>query len=372
VNDDGYRHGGHVWEEALDLGMPPAEILDFSANMNPFGPPATVVSCLREAIDDLRHYPDPSNHGLVRAISEFQGIDGASIVPANGGAEAIFALPPALEISSGVCCAPTFTGYAESLEAWKKPVVSVPHRFGPGEGRFRRAIEEATRKAAPGSAVYICNPNNPTGEIIEREFLTWAWRRITGAGAVLVVDEAFMDFVTLPHEQVSMLKDAAQCPRLVVLRSMTKFYSIAGLRLGYCVTVPPDAERIQRLLPPWSVNRLAQVAGVAALEDTEFVKTAARVALVREKLSADLGATRLFRVFPSVANYLLLEILADAWDGPRLARETRKRGILIRDCSNISGLDRSFVRVAVRLPHENERLVALTRQIIGGRDDDVE
>jgi threonine-phosphate decarboxylase len=325
------------------MDVPESAFLDFSQNINPLGAPPGVIEAARRALEeDAGRYPDLTYHRLREALGAYVGVEPAKIVPTNGGAEALFL---AARAAGGRRIAlipePTFSEYAPAAQAaGLKPVRSVARRAEEGFDLDPRVFSHLDASAV----VFLCNPNNPTGEVLGRETVLEIARRARRAGAVLVVDEAFVDFV--PGASVA----AAADEHLLVARSFTKFFAIPGLRLGCLVC--PDAAGVQALQPSWPVNAVAAAAGIAAAGDEDFVRRSVQeVRRLRGKLSAGLSAIPGLTVFPGSANFLLVR-------GPEgLTERLARRRVLVRGCAPFMGLGPAFFRVAVRDEEENESLV---------------
>jgi L-threonine-O-3-phosphate decarboxylase len=344
----GRHHGAHGAEAARVLDVPAERLLDFSQNINPLGAPPEAIEAARRAIDEeAGSYPDLGYRRLRAALGEYLGVSPEKVVPTNGGAEALFlAARAAGTRGEALVLEPTFSEYAAAARAaGLRPVHRVVRRpedgFRPDPASFR-GLEEA-------SLVFLCNPNNPTGEALSREEVLALADRVRRGGGVLVVDEAFADFAPA----ASVVAEAGG--GLYVARSLTKFFAMPGLRLGCLVCDEP--ERIQRFQPSWSVNAVAAAAGVAAVRNAGFAAASvAGVRRLRESLYERLRELPGLTPFPAVANYLLVR-------GPEgLDVQLAARGVLIRGCQPFVGLGPGYFRVAVRGAEENERLVAALRE----------
>jgi threonine-phosphate decarboxylase len=343
----GRHHGAHGDLVSRSLGVRVGELLDFSQNINPLGAPKDALEAARRALyEDSSRYPDPEYTGLREALAAYLGVGAEMVVPTNGGAEALFLAARAAGTGGkALVLEPTFSEYAAAAAAsGKEPVRRVARR----EEDFEWD-STPLRDLEGVSVVFLCNPNNPTGDLLDRGAVLEVAARVVEAGAVLVVDEAFADFV--PEISVTDMVDRG----LWVARSFTKFFAIPGLRLGCLVC--EDAGRVQTLQPSWPVNSVAAAAGIAAAEDKGFAEASrAEVARLREDLFGALDALPGLQTFPGAANFLLVR-------GPdgfpeRLAR----RGVLVRGCGPFYGLGPEFFRVAVRSAEENGRLVAAIRE----------
>jgi len=340
-------HGGDTYFKRIAL--------DFSANVNPLGTPESVREAMRKALSDAHRYPDPRCRALVRAIALSEGVPEDYILCGNGAAELIFAFCAAVRPKTAVETAPTFTEYAAALSLAGTRIdryfLTEEDGFRVGEGFLRFLAEKRPE------AVFLCDPNNPTGRLIDPDILDGVLRFCRETGARLFLDECFLD---LSDGGEGMKGAIAGNPRLTIVKAFTKTYGLAGVRSGYCLTSDRDLLRaMAALTPPWNVSVIAQAAGVAALREQEFVRRAR--ALIREEREYLRGElTRLgLAVCPSEANFLLVK-------GPAgLADKLEREGIALRRCSNFIGLDDRWYRIAVRPRGENERLIAALTRVLG-------
>ncbi len=345
---DGRHHGAHGATASRELGLAERDLLDFSQNINPLGmPSAAAEAAVRALREDGGVYPDAHYRHLREALAGYLDVSPERILPTNGGAEALFlAARGARAGSRALILEPTFSEYAAAATAaGLEPVSRVARRPENGFRLDPAALEDLDRVGL----VFLCNPNNPTGEALERSRVLEVAERVLGSGAVLVVDEAFADFAP----DIGVVAEARR--NLYVARSLTKFFGMPGLRLGCLVCVDP--RRVQRFQPSWPVNALAAASGAAAVRQLAFVRSSiAEVNLLREELVAALGALPGLTPFPGAANFLLVH-------GPEgLSGRLARRGILVRSCEPFAGLGLGYFRVAVRARAENERLVAGIRE----------
>jgi len=358
-------HGGNRAALAAAAGRRPEEILDFSASINPLGPPACLRMVINRQLGELVHYPDPDGRELVQALAQKHGLAAAGIVPGNGASELLFALPRALDCRRAVVLCPAYIDYETAARRAGLPLDFFP--LVPENG-FRPEWRQLAAELREGDLVFLGHPNNPTGTLLDRRELL----KLVSARprTFFVVDESFIEFCEDPAA-VSLL--AAEMPvNLVVVRSMTKFYAIPGLRLGFAATAPATAAALRSQLPPWSVNTLALGVGTAVLGDLEYDgRSRAAVRALRESFSASLADFGNVQVFPAAANSLLLRIDHPDLDGRLLAqRLLAEAGIGIRVCDNYRGLDKKYFRVAVRNAAENNIFCRALAGILPGRHAD--
>ena len=348
------------------LGCDVAQVLDFSASINPLGPPPTVWRAIRHARGLLAHYPDPECLELRQTLAERWGCQPRHLVVGNGSMELIDALPTALDLHNLLVVQPTFSEYAASMARAGRTVTVVrarrAERYAIPILRLRREVVRAGKRPRGIDGLVLCNPNSPSGGICNRQDLIELLRLAQRRGVWAIVDESFADF----YPDCSVLPRSLSWSRVVVLRSLTKFYSLPGLRVGYAVAAPPVVQAIRRVLAPWSVNVLGQVAAVAALRDPAYAgKSLAFMGRERERLTQQLASVPGCSVYPAQANFLFVE-LGSRWNATAVVAHLRRQGVLIRDCSTVPGVERQAIRVAVRRRRDNDRLVAAMRDALKG------
>jgi threonine-phosphate decarboxylase len=349
------KHGGKVQEAAECLG---AEPLDFSANINPLGSPP-LEKLVMEELKHIGHYPDNSYSGFCRAAARFTNVVKECIVPGNGSSELIrlFAEAALEEGRLALIPTPTFGEYENQS-----------HLAG---ARIERLKTDRTGMPifrdcdlARARALFVCNPNNPTGWLLSRDQVLNLADRCEEAEVFLLVDEAFIE-LSDPHQSVADL--APKRDFLFVMRSLTKSFGVPGLRLGFGVTNPRLAKIMNRARIPWSIGSIAAAAAEYLLGCEEHLERSRSV--IREELNYLMPALQGLGIepLPSRANFILVNIVPSGIDSDILAERTLALGILVRDCQSF-GLGKSFIRVAVRGHSENERLIAALRQELSCRD----
>jgi cobyric acid synthase CobQ/L-threonine-O-3-phosphate decarboxylase len=345
-----YGHGGDLTTAAALFGKPEGGFLDFSSNMNPFGPPEAVGRLLAEKWRELARYPDPASRGLIRAIARACGVPEECVVAGNGAAELIdLAVRVRAPRAAGIV-RPSFSEYEEAVRKAGGDIVDILLRKEDGFALREETVRQAAERT---DLLIIGHPNNPTGRLADPELL----KRLARSGKRIIVDEAFIDFVP-DEEAVSLIRLAAETEGLAVIRSLTKFYAIPGARLGFMVASPEFIRAVRMLQVPWSVNAAAQWIGEAVLEEREYAERTRRwLADERPWLAARLESVGL-TVYPSDANFLLVSIpSAYGADAKQLQQAMGEKGVLIRDASLFPGLDPSYFRLAVRTRAENEAML---------------
>ncbi|HHV62057.1 MAG TPA: threonine-phosphate decarboxylase [Firmicutes bacterium] len=388
-------HGGNIREAMERYGLSPGlgpglgavnihdpGILDFSANINPLGLSRRVEAAIIENLPGITRYPDPECVELRRAIAEHLDISPANIIAGNGAVELVYLITKAARPRLAVVPCPTFSEYALAVESEGGAVKSV--YLQPGRG-FSIDVEEISSTLPGADILFICNPNNPTGNLWPREALLYIAGEAARTGTLVVVDEAFIDFID-DEKQGTVVGEVPRRKNLIVLRSMTKAFAMPGLRLGYAVCPSEMVQRLASLRDPWSVNSLAQVAGIEALRDRDYImQTKELIRRERSFLYDGLASLPGVEAYRPEANFILARLVgsttasattaaafttatstttAAAPSAADLAGGLGRRGILIRDASSFDGLDETYFRVAVRTRPENERLLEALRDYL--------
>lgn len=345
-------HGGDWAGYRAEFGC---DALDFSANVSPLGLPAGVAAAITNALPTADRYPDPLCRELRAALAGAEGVPADWILCGNGAADLIFRLALAVRPRRALLPAPTFAEYEAALQTVGCTVQRV---FLREENEFAVTEEFIDAVTPETDIVFLCQPNNPTGQVTPPALVERLVRRCAECGAVLVVDECFLDF--LPDRDAwtakQLLRDA---PQLVILKAFTKLYAMAGVRLGYALC--GDAALLEKMRgagQPWAVSSLAQAAGLAALQETAYAGAVrALIAEQRPRMAAGLRALGL-RVMDGQANYLLFRATPD------FGEKLRRRGAVVRSCANYPGLDAAWYRTAVRTAEENTRLLQIMGEIL--------
>ncbi|MDZ7952582.1 threonine-phosphate decarboxylase CobD [Nostoc sp. DedQUE09] len=358
-------HGGNLaWAAAL-AGCPPDAILDFSASISPLGPPNSAIAAIKSQIGNLKHYPDPNYSELRLALSHFHQLPSEWILPGNGSAELLTLIGRELaQLAATILITPAFGDYYRTLAAYNAkvlecPLISSERRVSSAELLVLLSTQHLALSTHYG--LLLNNPHNPSGKLFSRESILPYLEQF----ALVVVDEAFMDFVP-PNEEQSLIPVVQEYPNLVVLRSLTKFYSLPGLRLGYAIAHPDCLAKWQLWRDPWPVNTLAAAAAIAALQDTEFQQqTWAWLPPARNQLFQGLAKIPGLQPQASAANFLLVESQEST---SQLQQQLLKyHQILIRDCLSFKELGDRFFRVAVREESDNQRLLTALNSVLSGQ-----
>jgi histidinol-phosphate/aromatic aminotransferase/cobyric acid decarboxylase-like protein len=415
-------HGGNLAWAATLAGCPAAAILDFSASISPLGPPQSALDAIRSHLSSLTAYPDPDYGELRAALGEALNVDPDWILPGNGSAELLtWAAWDLSKLEATYLVTPAFGDYWRALKAFGAKVLECPldltsctivkngqdshstrrDEFSCGTGKMpvpKQVIENAAtsgpdiQSLGAGTAhglvtddlsvsnrsfvspalslsvplldatnrrgLLLNNPHNPTGLLFGKQAIRPYLDRL----GLVVVDEAFMDFLP-PEQQESSIAAVEEFPNLVILRSLTKFYSLPGLRLGCAIAHPDILRRWQLQRDPWPVNTLAAAAAAAMVLDTSFERqTWDWLPVARQELFEGLASLPGLRPFPGAANFLLVESSMSVSQIQKSLLEQHR--ILIRDCLSFPELGDRFFRVAVRDRADNLRLIHALKDVI--------
>lgn len=354
-----HTHGGNIYTYK--------NCIDFSANCNPLGTSPKVKEAVLQSIDLLADYPRVGCLPLRTAIAAYETAAAAkqiteqsSITPdhiicGNGAAEVIFSLCRAVAPKRALLLAPTFAEYEQAL---RSAGCEIEYFMLEEEQDFRldeRILDVLHEEL---DLVFICNPNNPTGALTSRSLLGKVLERCRELDILLAVDECFLDFVKEPEAYT--LKALIQTyPNLFILKAFTKRYAMAGIRLGYGICGSRELlDRMECMTQPWNVSTLAQNAGLAALEDTDYVEQGRQIIFEERAWMCEQMRNLGLKVFEPEANYIFFK------GSDNLFEQCLDRGILIRDCSNYVGLKKGYYRVAVKMHEENEKLIGVLADIL--------
>ncbi len=349
-------HGGRVFQAADNIGISPHEILDFSANINAFFDLSAIKRLIEEHLDYIHIYPDPNLKRGRDTLADFLHLPTENIAVGNGASHLIHLLPQALRPKKVLIPVPTFSEYERGAVNAGAEVSFI--RLKEDEGFCLRAESLLSSLDPSIDMVILCNPNNPTGQLLLQEDLEEIERHLRKDGTWLVVDEAFIDFV--PEQKRPYFLEKTINGRIVLLRSPTKCLAIPGLRLGYLAAPRNVIHSINALTPPWSVNCFAQMVleNIQALYKL-FEKDLPQLFAERNFLKGELEKN--FKVFPSEANFLLFK--SKGFTSANLSEALLKHRILVRDCRNFRELGGEFARVAVRGREENLKLIKAIREV---------
>lgn len=345
-----YCHGGDIETFVSEFGAQP---IDLSANINPFGVPEAVRAAMHRAVDECAHYPDPFCRAARQAVAEAEGIPADMVYCGNGAADVLDRLAAVLRPKRVLLTAPTFAEYERTLTGAEINFHML--RESEDFAVTERLLSDISSKY---DAVYLCNPNNPTGRTAQPELMRRIVQKCAENSVYLIADECFNDFL-LDAEQHSLSGLLEAFPCLILLRAYTKMFAVPGVRFGWCMTSDRTViDGLYRAGQPWNVSVIAQACAEAAAKQTGWrEQTARRIAGERAYLADGLHSCGV-RVYPGEANFLLFRSSDE-----KLDEKLRKQGIMIRNCSNYRGLGPGFYRTAVKTRDASEKLLHALRQI---------
>jgi len=350
-------HGGNLaWAAAL-AGCSPDAIVDFSASISPLGPPNSVIAAIVSQLGNLRNYPDPEYGELKLALSHFHQIPTEWILPGNGSAELLTLVGRELaQLGGTVLLTPAFGDYYRSLAVDNARVLEFPVNLGTGKPNI--SLFPDFRLDTSKFGLLLNNPHNPTGKLFSRASVLPYLQKF----ALVVIDEAFMDFLP-PEEEQSLIGLVQEYENLVILRSLTKFYSLPGLRLGYAIAHPDRLAKWKSWRDPWPVNTLAAAAAIAALQDTEFQTRSWKwLPAARKELFQCISSIPGLTPLEGSVNYLLVESQQSTSQLQRILLQEHQ--ILIRDCLSFKELGDRYFRVAVRTEADHQRLLTALNSVL--------
>lgn len=350
-------HGGNIEEVARKYNINSEDIIDFSANINPLGINKKVKESMIDALDLVERYPDITYHNLKHTICDYEGINLSSIFLGNGAAEVIFNITRALNPKKVLLPAPTFSEYEEAVRSVDGEIkyynLKEDNEFQIDDS-FISGIDEEV------DLIFICNPNNPTGVLTEKEFIEKVLKRANKVNAKVVVDESFLDFVE-DKNKYSSIELTKTYSNLIIVKSLTKFFAMPGIRIGYGISRSKEVlDRINKVSVPWAVNIVASEGICTGLKEIGYRRKS--IEYVKEQstiLYKELNKLDFIKVFKPSVNFIMFKILRNI----NLKEELISNGILIRSCGNYEGLNESFYRVAVRTAKENERLISAMKTV---------
>ena len=350
-------HGGNIREISQKFGIPEEKVIDFSSNLNPFGPPPEVLELLKDREKILMGWtthPPVFPEALRGALAVHLGVQVENVMPAPGSSWLIYKVFEILKPQKVLIPQPTFGEYERAAVAYGCSVREHPL---PKENGFRLDVESICRNLKGQEMLIVCNPNNPTGYYLPCDELEGLVQYCSNRGCWVLVDEAFLPFT----EEKGMVKKVEEHTNLIVIGSFTKIYTVPGIRLGYTVAPKDFIEVLIQRTPSWSLGGLTQEVGLACLRDRAFV-TSSRVKLERLKSELVKGLEGLgLKVYPTSTHYFLVETPIPLWE------PLAEHGILTRHCGSFHGLGERFLRIATKREQQNSHLIKTLTTILWKR-----
>ncbi|MEK5067260.1 bifunctional adenosylcobinamide kinase/adenosylcobinamide-phosphate guanylyltransferase [Sporosarcina sp. FSL K6-1508] len=336
------EHGANPNDVYSKLGIAqPTQLLDFSENVNPAGPPDAITQMWPSLLSKLRTYPNPEGEPFLSAVADYHSISPASLFAGNGAAELLALLAERYRGKCAIVVHPTFSEYEATLLAKDVEIVRV---FASEKDGFKLPLEELLDAMNSAAVLYLCTPNNPTGIMPARADLNVIIQHGAEVGCEIVLDEAFIDFV---DESLSFIADITNNPHVIIIRSMTKMYAIPGIRLGYIAAHPSIIEGIKALAPHWNVNGLAAHIGVACLQEERYREQAIQHSNGERKKMTRFLTDHGCIVTDSVTNFISFTLGAGR-DANKLYSDMLARGIVLRHSQNFRGMDGRWLRIGMK------------------------
>ena len=331
-------HGGDVYRNHVDI--------DFSINVNPFGTPECVKEALHKAVEMCGKYPDMEAERLGEAVSTFLGVPKEYLLFGNGASELFMAIVHGIKPKKVVIPVPSFYGYEYAAKSVDSDIIYYEMKQ---ENNFCLKEEMKRILTDDVNLLFLANPNNPIGNLLDKELMKELLLHCEYKGIYVVVDECFIEFC---GNQLSLLSEIEEYEHLIIVRTFTKIFTIPGVRLGYLVCKNNAVHtKIAGQIPEWNLSCFAQEAGCICAKQAEFIeKTKIYIEEERQFMEKELMQIGL-RTFPSVSNFITI------YSDKPLYEKLLKKGILIRDCSNFRGLGKGFYRIAVKSRKENKILL---------------
>lgn len=354
-------HGGNKIGLAKTLGCPLEEIIDMSSNLNPLGPPESILACIREKLTAIQALPEPDAASMCQRFALYHGIDPKGVMAGNGTTWFIYTIPRALDVKRVVIAGPSYSDYQDACTMHQ---IEYVHCLARKEQNFQWDMDRISEQAGEADLVFICNPNNPTGTLIPRETLVELV--LKHPATCFVVDESYLPFVE--NAVGNSLVTQTQYANLMVLSSMSKIFTIPGLRTGFCSGPPALLEQVMAYYQPWSVNSLAQevITNIFANSgDIQpfYAKTQAYIKAEKQVFFQALEKVPGIRLFEAPTYFILAEL--EQVTAPEFCGRVGQDKILIRDCSNFYGLSERFVRFSLKTREINLALAQSIQNALG-------
>lgn len=351
LNHTTVQHGG-IYSTNMKLDP---KIIDFSSNVNPLGFPHLIKNVINKNTPILSVYPDPNSSELKNNLEKYTGIPKGQIVIGNGATEIIYNFCKAFIRKNNrvIIPIPTFGEY-EAAALLQKGQVSYLKTMNLNE-----KIPELQHMITKNNVIFLCNPNNPTGSLVKRKNILKILETAYDKSALVFLDECFIELV--PESNESLVLNLKEFDNLFILRSLTKSFGLAGLRIGYGLGSKKTIDVLTRIKIPWNVNALAQKAAIAALSSkSHLYKTRKLIKSELTFLTSSISKIKNFSCYPSSTNFILLESKINS---KTIQKKLIKKKLLVRDCSTFHGLNNKFIRIAVRTHKENVKLVKALEEI---------
>jgi len=356
-------HGGDIWGFSRKYNIPLEEVLEFSGPINYLGPSSKAIEAAKQNAKLIKFYPDPNPVEFKTEIAKYVGcgIQEENVLFGNGSIELIYTITEILPRGhKAVIPVPSFSEYEKAtLRVSGEPIfVQLPEDFSLDIEKIKKAVTDETK------IMCLCNPHSPSGTLYSKQELSELVKFCNKKDIIFSVDENYIEFSnqSLENTLAGMIKDYGN---LFVIRSVTKFYGMAGIRFGYALAAKDLINKLETMRLPWSINGLACQVTMAAINDTEFIEnTKKTIAKSRQTLTQNLSQIPGLYVYPSITNFILVKIQGSKFTSTTLKEALAKERILIRDCCTFMGMDDSHFRITIRSEKDNQQLVEKIKQIL--------
>jgi len=351
-------HGGNLDELSRTFKLNKESLIDFSANINPLGINKKVKDAIINALEEVERYPDITYFNLKYGISDFEGVNYEDLVLGNGAAEVIFNLVRSIKPKKVLIPAPTFGEYEEAVLSINS---SIEYYYLKEDNNWIIDEDIINHINEDIDMVFICNPNNPTGILTDKEVIINIAKKALSTNTILAIDESFLDFVR-DGENYSVINLLKEYNNIFIIKSMTKLFAIPGIRIGYGICENKEIiNKMELISVPWNINILAEKATLEAIKDKEYIdRTISYIQKEKNYLYKELNKFNDIKVFKPSVNFIMFKIINNI----DLKLELMKENIIIRSCNNYIGLDDSYYRVAVRTREENDNLIMALKKVI--------
>lgn len=355
-------HGGNIRAYGEKYQLKPEEIIDFSSNVNSFKYPQKIKEVLFKSFYQVSNYPDIEQKYLKQAIAKRENLEYENVVLGNGSVELIYLISKYLSPGNKVkVVVPTFGEYEKALKVFGS---QVSYFRTPEEDDFNLNIDLLLKSIEEETGLFICNPNNPTGKLVASKQILELTKHLKKRKVFLVIDEAFIDFC--PDKVDPFLRrELLQEGNVFLIRSLTKFYGLAGLRLGYGLADKNLAMLLNQMQPPWNINCFAYEVALHVLEDggvDQEIRDYVRKE--REYIYSSLSKIKCLKFFDSQANFVLIKLFHQTINVKMLEEELIRSKIMIRNSKSFNLEDDNYFRVAIKTRHENELLIKRLQEIL--------
>lgn len=348
-------HGGNIYRlerEGID------NILDYSSNINPLGVPNTFKMSVLENFSVLEKYPDPEYIDLRKSIAHYNDISLENVIVGNGATEILFLYMKSLKAKKIMIVAPTFAEYERAARISGKEIEYFPLEKIED---FNLNIEKLLESIGECEAVVLCNPNNPTGKFIDLEKIDKLSEELEKKQKKLFIDEAFIEFVDDWEKKTAV---NLKRKNIFILRALTKFFALPGVRLGYGITLDKDSlKSMEEKREPWSVNSFAELAGKVMLQDSEYIEATEKwISEEKRWFYSELNKIEKIKPYETESNFILIELLEDT--AQKFREKMIQEGILVRDASNFKFLNESYIRLAIKDRERNEKVLEKIKKVV--------